>query len=154
VATLMWSRGCARLRGCKACAFAGTRKILKLKFDLQQFDYMARNRQRLTLVTGDDEEDLTSNGSSRNNGEEHEVDADASALAPWPNKVNGADLLDESKTVVTEHLILPQYGDAAFSLWAVHSYVYNLFEHTPRLFLKSPTKRCGKTTSQTLRKAA
>src|SRR5258708_3627550 len=42
--------------------------------------------------------------------------------------------------------ILSEASVVATSLWVPHSYCYDLFDYTPRLFAHSPTRRCGKTT--------
>ena len=65
-------------------------------------------------------------------------------LIPWPEPVDGRALLDTIHTASTEHLIMSEYAHVAFAIWPVHTYCFAVFEVTPRLFLKSPTRRCGK----------
>lgn len=66
--------------------------------------------------------------------------------SPWPERVEGDDLLDEVMVVVADHAIISRQGVIATTLWVVHTYCYDCFEYTPRLFAHSPTRRCGKTT--------
>jgi hypothetical protein len=65
---------------------------------------------------------------------------------PWPEPVKGFDLLHEIMGDVTDYVILSQPSVVATTLWVPHTYCYNCFEYTPRLFAHSPTLRCGKTT--------
>jgi hypothetical protein len=66
--------------------------------------------------------------------------------APWPHTVAGAALLDGLSTVIGEYVITEQrYCDAA-ALWIVHTYLLDHFQVTPRIAIRSPVKRCGKST--------
>ena len=69
---------------------------------------------------------------------------------PWPESVDGAELLDEVAATFARYLVLPVDGEAVLALWVVHSYALAAAEHTPYLALVSPTKRCGKSTALTL----
>jgi len=66
--------------------------------------------------------------------------------APWPEPVDGAALLTEVRHHTTDHVILPAYGDVACTLWTAHTYVADLFEYTPRLFIRAAGRGSGKTT--------
>jgi putative DNA primase/helicase len=66
---------------------------------------------------------------------------------PWPERIDGDDLLDQLAGVFRRYLALPPYADVVLPLWAVHSFTFDTGIITPRLSLKSPTKRCGKTTA-------
>jgi putative DNA primase/helicase len=66
---------------------------------------------------------------------------------PWTERVDGDDLLDQLAGVFRRYLALPPYADVVLPLWAVHSFTFDTGIITPRLSLKSPTKRCGKTTA-------
>jgi putative DNA primase/helicase len=68
------------------------------------------------------------------------------ASEPWPEPVDGAQLLDSIRAVFRRHLVLPDHADTALTLWSVGTYVYNSFRVWPRLLVTSPEKRCGKTT--------
>jgi hypothetical protein len=65
---------------------------------------------------------------------------------PWPHAVDGAALLDQIAAVIGEYVITEKrYCDAA-ALWDVHTYLLDHFQVTPRIAIRSPVKRCGKST--------
>jgi Protein of unknown function (DUF3631) len=68
------------------------------------------------------------------------------APVPWPEEVDGEELLDELVETIKRHVILPDAAAFATALWITHTYVFIAQMVTPRLELKSPEKRCGKTT--------
>lgn len=65
---------------------------------------------------------------------------------PWPDPVNGAELLEGLRTAFHRHLILPAGGEVALTLWAVFTHTIDAHDVSPRLALISPTPECGKTT--------
>ena len=65
---------------------------------------------------------------------------------PWPEAVNGAELLDAVATVIRRHVVLSDTARDAAALWVLHTYLVEVFSISPRLGVLSPTKRCGKTT--------
>lgn len=67
------------------------------------------------------------------------------AAEPWPEPVDGAEMLGELVKGFQSHLILPPGGPEALALWTVHTYALPCAEHSPRLAITSPTKQCGKT---------
>lgn len=67
-------------------------------------------------------------------------------VEPWPAPVPGAALLDELTAAVRRHVILRQEAAEAVALWIAHTWVADRFQHTPRLGITSPAKRCGKST--------
>jgi hypothetical protein len=65
-------------------------------------------------------------------------------VEPWPEPVDGAALFDELTRAFLDFMhILPDAARAC-ALWAVFTHLFELFEHSPRLNIRSPTKRCGK----------
>jgi hypothetical protein len=66
--------------------------------------------------------------------------------SPWPEPVNGAELLAEVRRDFNDHVIMPVYGDVACSLWTAHCYIVDLFEFSPRLFIRAAGGGSGKTT--------
>jgi putative DNA primase/helicase len=72
------------------------------------------------------------------------------APAPCDDPVDGAELLDDLRGTVKRFIVLPDHADVAVALWIVHTYVYELFEHSPILALLSPEKRCGKSVTLAL----
>lgn len=67
-------------------------------------------------------------------------------VEPWPDPVNGVDLLDEIRELFRKHIVLSKEGLTIITLWVVFSWVFDLFDTCPILFVTSPQKRCGKTT--------
>jgi putative DNA primase/helicase len=66
---------------------------------------------------------------------------------PWPDPVNGADLLDELAAVIRRHVVMPDHAADASALWVAHTYLLDLSGISPRLAITSPEKGCGKTTA-------
>lgn len=54
--------------------------------------------------------------------------------------------LDLVHHLLTEYIGLSAHQRVAVTLWIAHSYVHQSFLQTPRLFLTSPIRGCGKTT--------
>jgi len=67
-------------------------------------------------------------------------------VEPWPDPVSAAALLDELTKVIRRHVVLSSSAATAVGLWVAHTWVADLFQHTPRLDITSPAKRCGKST--------
>lgn len=65
---------------------------------------------------------------------------------PWPEPVVLANLLDDISAVVSRHVVLPSKAADVVALWIAHTWVYERFEHSPRLGITSPAPRCGKST--------
>jgi hypothetical protein len=66
---------------------------------------------------------------------------------PWPETVDGAQLLDALATTYRQYLILPPGGAATLALWTVHTHAHEIASVSPILALQSPQPRCGKTTT-------
>lgn len=64
----------------------------------------------------------------------------------WPEPVNGADLLRDLAAAIKQHVILPAAATTATAGWILHTWIHDRFQHTPRLSITSPVKRCGKST--------
>jgi putative DNA primase/helicase len=71
-------------------------------------------------------------------------------VEPWPEAVHGAALLDELAAVFARHVVLPKHGATALALWDLHTWCLEATDTSPFLILKSPERRCGKTTVLTL----
>jgi putative DNA primase/helicase len=65
---------------------------------------------------------------------------------PWPEPVDGAQLLDAVAAGARRFIVLPPHAAEIAALWLVHSYLLDATDHTPRLQICSPVKRCGKST--------
>ncbi len=64
---------------------------------------------------------------------------------PWPDAVNGAEVLDEAVALITKHMIIREVDAYACVLWAVHTHIFTGFNHSPRLLIDAPDAECGKT---------
>ena len=64
----------------------------------------------------------------------------------WPDPVRGGELLDALTAAVRRHVIVRPVAAEAVALWVAHTWVAERFQHTPRLGITSPAKRCGKST--------
>ena len=67
-------------------------------------------------------------------------------VTPWHQPVQLGQLLDDIARAIGRHVILPPGAATALCLWSAHTWVYQQFDHSPRLAIRSPTKRCGKST--------
>jgi hypothetical protein len=65
---------------------------------------------------------------------------------PWPEPVVLAELLDDISKAISRHMVLPNCAADVIALWVAHTWVYEKFEHSPRLVITSPIARCGKST--------
>jgi putative DNA primase/helicase len=69
------------------------------------------------------------------------------AIEPWPSAVNGAELLSEVSEAIKRYVVLPANSAETLALWALHTYCFDCFAHSPRAAVTSPEKGCGKTTT-------
>jgi putative DNA primase/helicase len=67
-------------------------------------------------------------------------------VEPSSSSVAGAQLLDELAAIFRRYVILPRYGAETLALWVMHAWALDASDISPFLVLKSPEKRCGKTT--------
>jgi hypothetical protein len=65
---------------------------------------------------------------------------------PWPERVDGDDLLDQLAERAGTHLILPPGAATLLALWTVFSHAHDAFWISPILAATSPTPECGKST--------
>jgi putative DNA primase/helicase len=63
---------------------------------------------------------------------------------PWPEKVDGDDLLDRIVAGLRQYVVMPPHAAEAVALWCVHAHVFEAWQHTPRLAIGAPEKGCGK----------
>jgi putative DNA primase/helicase len=64
---------------------------------------------------------------------------------PWEEEVDGVELLDELYETLGEFVIMSPEARCATALWIVFTYVFDAAYAAPKLWIYSPTKRCGKT---------
>jgi hypothetical protein len=65
---------------------------------------------------------------------------------PASEPVDGAALLDALTKAIGSYVIMSDASRDAMALWIVHTYLVERFMISPRLAIRSPTHRCGKTT--------
>lgn len=64
---------------------------------------------------------------------------------PWPETVNGAELLQDVSQTISHYVVLPPAAAHGIALWVAHTHAFQAFIHTPRLNVTAPEKGCGKT---------
>ncbi len=64
---------------------------------------------------------------------------------PWPDPVDGADLLVDIGAFASRFVIAPPPALTAIAVWALYAHVHDAFGTSPILAVLSPVKRCGKT---------
>jgi putative DNA primase/helicase len=78
--------------------------------------------------------------------EQHELELPAHwHVVMLDQEVDGAELLDQIRSVFRRYIVLPPGADIALALWVLHAWTHEVCEISPILCLQSPTKRCGKT---------
>lgn len=65
---------------------------------------------------------------------------------PWPDLVNGNELLDALAASLRRHVVIPPHAAHVVAVWIVHTYLVDRLTHSPRLAIQSPEKGSGKTT--------
>ena len=65
---------------------------------------------------------------------------------PWPEPVNGSELLDALAASIRRHVVMPDHAADTAALWVLHTYLLDCSGISPRLAITSPEKGCGKTT--------
>jgi hypothetical protein len=66
--------------------------------------------------------------------------------APWPERVDGAEMLREMVAAIQRYVVAEAGAIEAVALWILHAWTLDAFPISPRLAITSPEKRCGKTT--------
>jgi Protein of unknown function (DUF3631)/RepB DNA-primase from phage plasmid len=64
---------------------------------------------------------------------------------PWPEPVDGHALLSEISATFSRYVVMSRAAADGAALWVLHAYLIEAADATPRLAIKSPEKRCGKT---------
>ena len=67
-------------------------------------------------------------------------------LDPWHDPVHGPTLLDELCGGVSHHVVFDRHIPECIALYVVQTWAMDFATHAPRLLLRSPTPRCGKST--------
>jgi putative DNA primase/helicase len=67
-------------------------------------------------------------------------------VEPWPEPVNGAEVLNEIAEAFKRYVVLPDVAACVCALWCALTHVFYLFLCSPRLNVRSAEPECGKTT--------
>ena len=67
-------------------------------------------------------------------------------IEPWPEPVIGHELIPGLCGQIKRYVVLGEHAALAVALWIVHAHALDAAEHSPRLHIASPEKRCGKST--------
>jgi hypothetical protein len=67
-------------------------------------------------------------------------------IEAWPEVIDGAQLLDDLATTIRSHVVMSDHERDICALWTVHSYLIRRFMISPKLWVRSTVKNCGKTT--------
>ena len=67
-------------------------------------------------------------------------------IKPWPDVVDGGQLIQELVDTIQRFVHLPEGAAILSAFWISHTYLDRKYTFTPRLFIYSPEPRCGKTT--------
>ena len=116
-------------------------KLSPIEYDQLRVSEAEKLGVRLTIL------DEAVRGARRKRCESHSLSA--SVLPPAPMHSSPVDLpstLNGLATLIGRHVVVSEAALDIITLWIAHTWVYELFEHTPRLAITSPEKRCGKST--------
>jgi hypothetical protein len=72
------------------------------------------------------------------------------AVEPWPDPINGAELLEEIYAKITGYVVLPRWAAETTTLWVPHTYAFGYRDITTYIGIESPEHRCGKSTLITI----
>jgi Protein of unknown function (DUF3631) len=75
--------------------------------------------------------------------DEHDAPSFAQPVRLWPEAIDGSELLGELIETLKRHLVLAEA--LAVALWIMFAHSHDGWQHSPYLWITSPTKRCGKT---------
>jgi len=67
----------------------------------------------------------------------------------WPEPVDGAEVLNMAADAINRHMVIRKVDSDAAVLWAMHTHIYEVFNHTPRFIVTAPDAECGKTVLMT-----
>ncbi len=91
---------------------------------------------------------VSRSGSGRTNSDLQGSAVEFEEIDPWPDPVEGADLLEDLVGAIRSYVVIPEAGAIATVLWIIHTHTLDAADISPILCISSPVKRCGKTTLQ------
>jgi putative DNA primase/helicase len=66
-------------------------------------------------------------------------------VEPWPNRVEGAELLHDMSLALRSCVALESWQSDIVMLWILHDHAIDAFDFSPRLGFTAPAPGCGKT---------
>lgn len=102
--------------------------------------------KRLNVRVGYLDQEVSRERKGKGNGKT-ESESYFQEIEPWPEPVDGGDLLDRLCDAFRRFLALRHGADRALSLWALFTHVHDGAAISPLLAVCSPEPRCGKTTT-------
>lgn len=93
---------------------------------------------------------LNANGSASSQRDLQGTAVEFEEVEPWPDSLDGADLVEEVVRSIRRHVVISEYGAVAAALWILHTHALAAADVSPILGISSPAKRCGKTTLQSV----
>ena len=67
------------------------------------------------------------------------------SIEPWPDPVDGAELLTELSSAIGSYVVMDKHQRDAMALWVVLAHAHDLRDISPPLVVKAPVMRSGKT---------
>ena len=67
----------------------------------------------------------------------------------WPDPVSGSEVLTEAANHILRHMMISEANAYACVLWAAHTFMFEDFDHSPRLCITAHTEESGKTVLMT-----
>jgi hypothetical protein len=69
---------------------------------------------------------------------------DLPPVEPWPEAVEGKELLNQLTDVLVKFVVLPKWAAETLALWVVHTYAFLQGDVCTYIGIESPVRRCGK----------
>ena len=117
-------------------------KLKPLEYDLERVAEATRLGVRVTTLD-DEVKKRRARYAAANTSSQSVVGA---KIEPWPEPVDGGELLLALIVVLRTYVILPEHAYLPVALWILHAHAHDAAAISPILAIISPEKRCGKTT--------
>jgi putative DNA primase/helicase len=133
------ARKCARIRDPLRCGQTVTNVIKQ--FELRKEGLTTAFREEVAKYAGtqpdqDADEEPEAKGAA----------LDVADVIPWPHPVDGAAVLDQVVELLCAYIVMQPWQAHLIVLWCAVAHGLDCFYFNPRLAIRSPSKRCGKTT--------
>ena len=100
--------------------------------------------KRVSIRVGTLDEEVAKLRLRQNESQPQSGAVEFTEVEPWKEAVNGVELLDEIEKVQRRFIVAEDAVFTTCSLFALHTFAYDLGDVSPILFITGPTKRCGK----------